>query len=193
MRLCLIRICVYFLFRTASSGDAPNWPYSYGIRVIWARLRVRSTDAFQVPSAVACFVQVSVSRWVHTHPLRQRDDKSHSTWEAPSAWVVMLACHSLAHYSYLCCIHKCTWVLVIVYIIVQYIYYFVYIYYECWVRLCYFTSNEAIKISIFIPVSMCFNLPSYLISYCLTAQDYAGSHSTLASAHRLPLCRQVTK
>ena len=34
MRLCLIRICVHFLFRTASWGDAPNWPYSYSIRVI---------------------------------------------------------------------------------------------------------------------------------------------------------------
>ena len=54
--------------------------------------------------------------------------------------------------------------------------------------MCYFTSNEAIKISIFIPVSMCFNLPSYLIySYCLTAQDYAGSHSTHASATICPI------
>ena len=137
---------LYSCFERHSQVTRPNWPYSYDIRVIWARLRRRGADAFQVPTPVACVVQGGVPQRAHSDPLRQRHGKVNSTWDTSSARV-MLTCHSLEHIQLFVYIHS----VLLVHIIV-----IVYIYYECWVRLCYLTSNEAIKFIIVIPVSMCF-------------------------------------
>ena len=136
----------------------PDVAYSYVIRVIWACLRRRGADAFQVPTPVACVVQGGRAPVGTSDPLRQRHGKVNRTWDTSSA-KVMLTCHSLAHIQLFVFIHKCTLSLFIV---------IVYIYYECWVRLCYLTSNEAIKFIIVIAVSMCLlNLPSNWYTYCL--------------------------
>ena len=61
---------------------------------LWTPHRTMEPGHSKAPVPVADPVQRGVSLWVHTHtPWDSRDDNSHSTWDAPCAWVV-LACHT---------------------------------------------------------------------------------------------------
>ena len=173
MRLCLIRICVHFLFRTASWGDAPNWPYSYSIRVIG--------------HVCACSVLLHSKCPVQSHVLYRwraavgtfRPTETAARWQSPTHLGNPLCMshvglsYTRTHCSYLCSIQI---VLKFIYIL---LYNAVIIIRLFWMHVClfYLTSNLIKLVTLFMS-QCCWSLLVTIYSNCLTAQAYAGQHST---------------
>ena len=115
MRLCIIRICVLFLFWTAFSGDAPKLTI-----FVWYTCHLGTSAQARhwcIPSAQSSRMRCTKGRvpvGTHTPVETARwQEPQHMGYSQCKSYVGLSFIRT--HYSYLCNIHSVLWVLVIVY------------------------------------------------------------------------------